>query len=353
MSFPISIPLSILLLIIGFIYPFTANLYETYKYGKSKIYEKEAALTIGSNEDYYDHTDNNVFDKTLTYDFRDINGINKINRIIHQLQNDANGKPSMNSYDEALKIYDLINSCKTNINQWIPIRRAAVKVKLLTLEKHKNDLANRKDWDMGEKNAAKNYIRDNKNIDPNTSFLHLLKLLKESKPEDMMLFNYVTKNEINTLISIQNMQLCMNVGDKVLESLYYYWDDYELYDYNLTFGSSNWSFKKLKDIADNLNIGQDLDFTVPDIITEEAQNIQSLISYNFEHAIDVVQMKRRYDIEENLRPFSSLTNKVKKYGYKRYIDKVMPIFEETNRKLAKVDPNNMGFKTEEIGRAHV
>lgn len=270
----------------------------------------------------------------------------------NELKNDITTSiiPSKNIQDSQDDInfnYKYINYCRYTINRWIQQRKILISTKLKVIEQYKNDLAYKAEMYPEEKEVKENYINYYKNLNYDFTNKQILNLVRNKESNDLIINDYLRKVSDITPESLFEIKLCSLFGEEIITNLYYYWDAYALYDYDISYGESDWSFRKLKSVAQNLELDLNLDFTVLDIITEEAQNIQGIVSYNYEQVIDALQLdhRRHYSIEDNLLPFESLNHKVKKYGYKRYLKKVMPIFEETNKKLGKIDPNNMGFKT--------
>ncbi len=245
----------------------------------------------------------------------------KLNRIMAWMATVTYEQAISGKYNDAESNLDYLSSCNGSIYNWMPKRNLVVQTKLKVLEKYKKELESRSDWDKGEKRAKEDYIKEYGNIDSNISIPHLLRILKEKQPEELMLTSHTLNGDSDTIESLEGMHLCMNKGEEVLKSLYYYWYSYAEYD------DPYWNFQKLKSLANGLQIGQDLDFTVIDIITEEVQRFQAIPGYR------------------NIRPFDYLRRDIQKGWYGEKIHIVMSIFEETNQRLAQIDPNNTGFKT--------
>ncbi|KIE04092.1 hypothetical protein NF27_JQ00050, partial [Candidatus Jidaibacter acanthamoeba] len=243
--------------------------------------------------------------------------------------NRAMGVISNMTYEQAISerahepviLVRYLESCSSEVYSWLPQRSLVVQTKLKVLEKYKQELATRTDWDKGEKRAKEDYIKEYGSIDPNITISHLLKLLKEKQPEELMLESHTLNGHSDTIESLEKMHICMNKSEEVLKALYYFW-----YDYAET-NNSGWNFHKLQSIANNLQLGQDLDFSVINIITEEAQRFKTIPGYR------------------DSRPLESMREYLNRGQYKDRISLIMAFFAETNDKLAQLNPNNMGFKT--------
>lgn len=296
-------------------------LYEyQYEYNKKNFlhkYETEGAIAIGKDAEYLNnfkpfHSNNVGILKEKVVDTMSI----------------LESLPKMERYDgitwDAVDNYKFLCSCENNIEEWSNVRRTATQIKLYAMEKLKKDVATRADLNDRERKYAEEYIKENKNIDLDTSFSHLLKLLIQSKPKDLMNLKYANGININTLESVKDMQFCINVSEKVINNLYYYWKDY----YYLYHNESKSTL--LQSLANKLEIGRDLDFTLIKIIAREAELLKSI---GKDYKRYTPSPCNAFDKTKNLKAV-------------KLVKRILKLYKITNHELGKINSDNAGFKTE-------
>ena len=217
-------------------------------------------------------------------------------------------------------IHDYFKACKVSVDLWIPKRKLLVKTKLDVLNKYQHELNTSTNLDIDDIRLREIYIDEYKDIDSNVSRTHLLKLLKEKSPKELQLVSYIDTMQSDTVKSLEKMHDCINNSEKLLSSLYYHWDEYLRYD------DPRFPISNLRNIAKDLRIGKDLDFKVIDILIEEAVKFKSIKELIGIHPYDILSQRKSKD--EDLKLII-----------------IKPIIEETNKKLAKINPDNTGFKT--------
>jgi hypothetical protein len=217
---------------------------------------------------------------------------------------------------------DYFGDCLGSIKSWMRERAFQVETKLALAAKYKQQLAEGKYDGNGERKAKEEYIKQIENLDTNTSKSYLINILKTRSPDEVRI-----KSDHR---DIESMCTCINLADHGIRALYY-----STYRYSESYmaGSSDAPvFINYKLIADVLEVAQDLDFTIPLLLTTEDQLLKKeFISPKAGDGGSII--------------FAAKDSPERVARYPEEVLRTVQIMEATNQKLAEIDPNNTGFRT--------
>lgn len=233
------------------------------------------------------------------------------------------------SYEEYMKFKSrrsteayYLGDCLGSIESWMSERAFQVETKLALVVKYKQELAEGNYDGKGGQKAKEEYIKRIETLDTDTSKSYLINILKTRSPDEVRIESDHR--------DIESMCTCINLADQGIRTLYY-----STYRYSESYmaGSSHAPvFINYKLIADVLEVAQDLDFTIPLLLTSEDQLLKK----------EFISPKG-WDGGSIIFAAKDSPERVAKYPEE--IIKTLQIMEATNQKLAEIDPNNTGFKT--------
>jgi hypothetical protein len=225
---------------------------------------------------------------------------------------------SHRSYVEA----EYFGKCRGSIESWMSNRAFQVETKLSLAAKYKQQVAEGNYDGNGERKAKEEYIRRIENLDTNVSKSYLVNILKTRFPNEVRIESDHR--------DIESMCTCINLADQGIRALYY--STYRYSQSYMAAGSDAPVFINYKLIADVLEVAQDLDFTIPLLLTSEDQLLKKeFISPKGWDGGSII--------------FAAKDDPKRMDYHPQEVLRAVEVMEMTNQKLAEIDPNNTGFKT--------